>query len=232
MATMLQRFFPHIFSYNDDSYLVKIRKKRFDKLMNMLYSVSNEKKGVVQILDLGGSYEYWQQVGFIDPELFHITLLNLENPFLPESASNFSAVAGNACHCEFPDQSFDIVFSNSVIEHVGDFHDQQKMANEIIRIARKYAIIQTPNFWFPIEPHCQLPLFQFIPHFIRAGIIRWIKNDLCGFECSGLYRDCLKVSQQTRMLSKRSFQKLFPSATILTEKILGVSKSFTVVLKK
>lgn len=53
---------------------------------------------------------------------------------------------------QFQDNEFDAVFSNSVIEHVGDYEAQRQMANEIMRVGKRY-FVQTPNFYFPIEPH-------------------------------------------------------------------------------
>ena len=64
----------------------------------------------------------------------------------------------------FKDKSFDAVFSNSVIEHVGTFEDQKMMANEVIRVTNFY-FIQTPNLYFPIEPHFLVPFFQFSSFF-------------------------------------------------------------------
>jgi ubiquinone/menaquinone biosynthesis C-methylase UbiE len=86
-----------------------------------------------------------------------ITLLN---PELSESApSNFTAFVGDGRSMpQFEDHQFDIVFSNSTIEHVGSIDDQRAMAREIVRVGRKY-YVQTPNRYFPIEPHFVFPFF-------------------------------------------------------------------------
>ncbi|MBC8844888.1 class I SAM-dependent methyltransferase, partial [Escherichia coli] len=70
---------------------------------------------------------------------------------------------------EIDDQQFDIVFSNSVIEHLYTWENQEKMAKEVLRVG-KYHFIQTPNYWFPIEPHWVFPFFQFLPKSIRIRL--------------------------------------------------------------
>jgi len=56
------------------------------------------------------------------------------------------------------DGEFDLVFSNSVIEHVGDFERMRQFVHEARRVAKSYWI-QTPSKWFPIEPHCGMPFW-------------------------------------------------------------------------
>ena len=90
-----------------------------------------------------------------------ITLLNLT--LVETDLPNVISIAGDATDLsDFADKSFDIAFSNSVIEHLFSFQNQQKMALEAQRVSR-YHFIQTPNFWFPIEPHWVFPCFQFLP---------------------------------------------------------------------
>ncbi len=67
----------------------------------------------------------------------------------------------------FGDREFDIAFSNSVIEHVPP-ELQAAFAAEVSRVADRY-FVQTPNRYFPIEPHYQLPLFQFLPRQAADG---------------------------------------------------------------
>ena len=68
---------------------------------------------------------------------------------------------------EFGDASFDIAFSNSVIEHLSTFENQARMAAEVRRVARAYWV-QTPNFWFPIEPHFLVPAWHWLPGWLMA----------------------------------------------------------------
>jgi len=72
----------------------------------------------------------------------------------------------------FADRSFDWVFSNAVIEHVGGIEEQRKFASEISRVARCGYFVTTPNKFFPIEPHTLLPLYQFLPERWQRKVVR------------------------------------------------------------
>src|ERR1017187_2845994 len=65
-------------------------------------------------------------------------------------------VAGDGRAVPFRDAAFDVVFSNSVIEHVGDAQSQRAFAREVARVGRAYWV-QTPNRWFPVEQHLLTP---------------------------------------------------------------------------
>jgi SAM-dependent methyltransferase len=71
-------------------------------------------------------------------------------------------VQGDACALPFADDSFDIVFSNAVIEHVGDAGRQQLFVDEALRVGRR-VFLTTPNRWFPVELHTRLPLVHWLP---------------------------------------------------------------------
>lgn len=85
-----------------------------------------------------------------------ITILNLPGIARAEHRSRHALtyVSGDACCApQYPDKSFDVVFSNSVIEHVGDDEKQAQFALEVRRIGKSYWV-QTPSKYFPIEAHC------------------------------------------------------------------------------
>jgi hypothetical protein len=140
------------------------------------------------------------------------------------SGPPFSSVAGDArAMPEFADAEFDVVFSNSVIEHVGGLEDQRRMAEEIQRVGRRF-FVQTPNRRFPIEPHTVFPLFQFLPLAARVSLVRrfqlgWIPRTPDARAARG--RIC-----SIRLLTRAEFGELFPGATIHRERVCGLTKSF------
>ena len=71
-------------------------------------------------------------------------------------------VQGNALELPFEDKSFDVVFSNAVIEHVGGEEQQRRFVAEALRVGRR-VFITTPNRWFPVEVHTRLPLVHWLP---------------------------------------------------------------------
>jgi SAM-dependent methyltransferase len=71
-------------------------------------------------------------------------------------------VQGDACALPFPDGSFDVVFSNAVIEHVGATERQRAFVSEALRVGR-HVFITTPNRWFPVELHTRLPFVHWLP---------------------------------------------------------------------
>jgi hypothetical protein len=126
---------------------------------------------------------------------------------------------------EFGDQEFDVVFSNSVIEHVGTFADQQAMASEVRRVGRRY-FVQTPNKYFPIEPHFLVPGFQFLPVRLRAG---WLARRRIGwYPKAASYEAALAEVTQIRLLSLSEFQRLFPEGQLFRERFFGLTKSFVI----
>ena len=201
-----------------DSLAARLRRKRFELLLRLLDSVPRP----YSVLDVGGTDSFWQSAGGI-PDGAKVVLLNLTAA--PSSLAQ--SVAGDARSMpEFADRSFDVVFSNSVIEHVGTFADQRRMADEVQRVAKRY-FIQTPNRYFPIEPHFVFPYWQFLPRATRIWMLRHF--NLGWFPKQRDYTIAARVVDEIRLLSMREFRQLFPMARIEREKFLGLTKSFTAI---
>jgi Methyltransferase domain len=169
-----------------------------------------------KVLDLGGQPAIWRDA----PGALCITVLNLPGTEMtPEpGAHEFSYVEGDACHVQdVRDNSYDMVFSNSVIEHVGGDEQQAAFAHEVRRLGRSYWV-QTPAIWFPIEAHTGMPFWWFYPEPMRARILRHWHDTLPEWADS--------VSD-TRVLTRQRLQALFPEAQIYVEAVLGVPKSYT-----
>lgn len=71
----------------------------------------------------------------------------------------------------FADKSFDIAWSNAVIEHVGDRLAQRHFMRELLRVART-VFVTTPNRWFPFDLHTRYPLLHYLPKPVCDAILR------------------------------------------------------------
>jgi hypothetical protein len=123
----------------------------------------------------------------------------------------------------FSDGEFDIAFSNSVIEHLYTLERQQAMALEVRRVARAYWI-QTPNFWFPMEPHFLVPGWQWLPEDARVAVRRRRGVGWMG-RCAdpSVARD---VIREVRLLRRRELSRMFPDGEIVAEHFGGLVKSW------
>jgi hypothetical protein len=167
----------------------------------------------MSVLDLGGQPAIWQGVG----ERLEITILNLPGVAECNRDQRIRYVEGDACRVgEFGAAAFDTVFSNSVIEHVGDVERRAEFAREVRRLGRSYWV-QTPAKWFPIEAHCGMPFWWFYPARLRHYFIaRWRRK----------LPSWTKMVEGTNLIERAELQALFPDATIRVEKFCGIPKSY------
>lgn len=178
----------------------------------------------VRIIDIGGLEEYYTALGFTDPAQVHVTLLNRRaiDPHYP----NFSSIAGDGRDMrEIPAGAYDVAFSNSTIEHVGGLREQKRFAQEVMRVGKRY-FVQTPNFYFPIEPHFLLPGFQWLPVRLRALLHSRLTLGWC--ERAPSFHAALEEVESIRLVRKAELRHLFPGGAIRTEKYFGLTKSFVV----
>jgi hypothetical protein len=206
---------------NTKSLNQNFRRKRFENFIEFMNSLNFN--GNIKILDIGGTQSYWENM--IVPENLdvHITLLNLHDEKV--SSEKFSSLVGNATDLkEHNNNAFDIVFSNSCIEHLFSWENQKKMADEITRVGKFY-YVQTPNLYFPLEPHWLFPFFQFLP--------KGIKIILTNYLTLGHYTKCndfekaKKRVNEVQLLSENDMKKLFPNGKIYREYFFGLVKSIT-----
>jgi SAM-dependent methyltransferase len=202
----------------NDSLAVRLRRKRFALFLSLIRPLPRP----LTILDVGGTQRFWETMGFADERDTEITLLNLEKAKV--SHPNFTSIIGDGRDLRrFKDGQFDVVFSNSVIEHVATFEEQQRMAREIVRAGKMY-FVQTPNRYFPIEPHFLVPFFQFFPLRLQIFLITHFR--LGWYRRLPDKREAAALARSIRLLTEREFRALFPEAHIRKEKLLGVTKSF------
>ena len=179
-----------------------------------------------RVLDVGGTPDNWEIVS-IRPRLVLLNMPRAEEVFGLDSVQ---WVAADGRALPFRDGAFDVVFSNSVIEHVGDEASQQRFAREVARVGRAYWI-QTPNRWFPVEQHLLTPFVHWLPKRWQARIVRrgtvWgaltrPTPDRREFYIEHFLRDI-------RLLGVRQVQALFPGARVIRERFLGMTKSLIAV---
>ena len=219
---MARRETPRMF----DAMQQRFRAARFRQVQTMIDRLV-ETHGDIRILDAGGRAEYWNM---LSPEVagrVHLTILNYSEELDDYSDRvgaqvRYENVVGDACDMpQYADASFHLVHSNSVIEHVGSYAKMLAFAGEIRRVGQDY-YVQTPNYWFPVDPHIAFPVLHWLPDPVRIWIQMHTrvgvagKTDFAG--AADRIDDC-------RMISQGMMRKLFPDARHSAER-------FGIILKK
>jgi hypothetical protein len=127
---------------------------------------------------------------------------------------------------DFADHSFDIAFSNSVIEHVGALDEQRAFADELRRVGRQLWV-QTPARSFFFEPHLLTPFIHFLPHSWQRRLVR--NFTLWGWVTRPSQASVDRMLGELRLLDYATFRALFPDCEIRRERFLGFTKSFVAV---
>ncbi len=176
-----------------------------------------------RILDVGGNLFNWLLIDCPS----EILIVNIDTPpGMDEAPKNFTFVKGDGTALAYADNSFDLAYSNSVIEHVGTFENQMKFASEMSRVAGKLWV-QTPARSFFIEPHLMAPFVHLFPKGWQKKMIRW-------FTVWGLVTKPSKAAvegflDEVRLLDYDEMVRLFPDCTILRERFLGMTKCYIAV---
>ena len=220
----------HALQDNSDpnSLVSRFRRARSRRVVELIRAIHAE-RGQCRIIDLGGEANYWH---LFDRALLaecgvHITLVNPGGVDDVWDEDLFTVVDDDATHLpQYADNSFDLVHSNSVIEHVGDWVRMEAFAAECRRLAPRY-YVQTPNFGFPVEPHFSSLFFHWRSEQSRA---RALMRRAHGFsqkapDIGAAMRDV----QHARLLDKTQFRFLYPDAAHHDEKVGPLTKSLIAV---
>src|SRR5579864_4865288 len=160
-----------------------------------------------RVLDVGASGDVFTQYTFEDvyqyPERivgggYELSEVTSARQHYPQPRY----VVFDGCALPFPDQSFDLVFSNAVIEHILGPGRQKKFAQEIMRVGKSW-FATTPNFWYPFEAHHHLPFFQFLPRTVQMEYNRKLGTHIAK-----------GTVQELGLLSARQLRRLFPTSQI------------------
>lgn len=210
---------------NPDSLGSKMRARRLAPLLGLIRKVY-QRKGSVSILDVGGRETYWKSIDseFLKKHRVKITILNLPCELVGEECELFSYAVGDACNlAEYQNHAFDIVHSNSVIEHVGDWGKVKAFAREVNRVAPNL-FVQTPYYWFPVEPHFLKPIHHWLPKPLRVSM--WMRFQMGQRSKAKDIDDAMhKFDEEPYLLDKRMFGFLFPDCKILKERFMFFTKS-------
>ena len=177
-----------------------------------------------KILDVGGVPGWWAEVKSASS---FITVVNLDarhEKACRDAAISFQVADGRCL--PFADRQFDLVLSNSVIEHVGTARDQRAFASELARCG-KALYVQTPNRWFPIEPHLIAPFIHWLPLRFRRRVVRWFS--IWGWVTKPSQARIDEFLSDINLLDYEEFAALFPGCHIQKETVMGLVKSFVAV---
>lgn len=189
-------------------YFRKKRMKRFYEL----FKPSDE----TRIVDIGGTEHIWRFI----PTRPRLLLTNIRGQVWTKG--NIEAVDADGTAMPYDDMSFDVAYSNSVIEHVGDWSRIEKFAGEIRRLSPNY-YVQTPYIYFPIEPHLYTAFIHMLPRKYYARLAYRFSFWKYAFDA-----DRKRVADEIdkiNLLNRKQMRALFPDATIEFEWFLFMPKS-------
>ena len=202
----------------ETSLAAKVRRKRFDLFLRLASAFPPP----IHVLDIGGEQRFWEVMGLAGNPSFQFVILNIIEPEI--TFSNFRKITGDATNMhDIADGEFEIAFSNSVIEHLGTYARQDKMAQEIRRVGQSY-FIQTPNKHFPIEPHFLVPFFQYFPMGLKISMVQ--RLNLGWYQKIPDQEKAREHILSHRLLTESEMRTLFPNGKLFKERILGLTKSF------
>jgi hypothetical protein len=200
------------------SLLSRRRAVRWQRLTNEFPDLAD-----MRVLDLGGRPAFWLSH---DVHPTSVVCLNVEPPRSTQDAPWLTVVEGDAC--QPPDsigRGFDLVFSNSVIEHVGGRVNRTRFAETVHTMADRHWV-QTPYRYFPIEPHWLFPGMQFLPLPLRTLVVRhWP----LGWLHSKDPLEAIDKALSVELLGVTEMRELFPSSRLWRERFVGLVKSVVAI---
>ena len=201
----------------DNSLAERMRLRRWRSILRHVPRLAE-----LRVVDLGGTAVWWSRAPVMPR---HVTVVNLY-----EAGDDFpgvTAVEGDALHADelLRGEDFDLVFSNSLIEHLGGHGPRRRLAEVVVSLAPAY-LVQTPYRYFPVEPHWMFPGFQFLPVAARSYLApRWPLGHTYGWEPDAAADEVMS----TELLSASEMRRYFQDAEIVWERIAGAPKSMTAI---
>jgi hypothetical protein len=132
---------------------------------------------------------------------------------------------GTALEMPFDKDTFELVFSSAVIEHVGSRNDQRKFVGECFRISKRYVFITTPNRYYPIELHTVLPFIHWLPKRIHRKILKITGK---GFFAKEENLNLLTRDELRKLCKENGIEKY----KIRTVSFLGLPSNLLLIMEK
>lgn len=205
-----------------ESFGARARARRWETLLRAFPAISR-----MEVVDLGGTVEWWQRAP-VRPA--RVTVVNLLEPGTSDDPT-LVPVLGDACRAREvlaaagEPNKYDLVVSNSLVEHVGGHAQRAMLAREILGLAPRHWV-QTPYRYFPVEPHWLFPFMQFLPLATRT----WISQRWPLAHSRPADRDtALSEVMWTELIGITEMASSYPRSTIVHERVLGLTKSITAV---
>jgi hypothetical protein len=174
----------------------------------------------MRVLDLGGTAVSWRTLGL---RARGVTLVNLDDSADPEEPW-MEIRHADACAGGFGE--YDLVFSNSLLEHLGG-HARRRQFADVVRESAPSWWIQTPYRYFPVEPHWVFPGFQFLPFRARVMICqRWNQGYTPAIKDAAA---AAELVASTELVSAAEMRMYFPDSEIWFERVAGMPKSLVAV---
>jgi len=154
------------------------------------------------LLDIGGGTGIDSEFVPLYRAFQNVTVVNLTPPQSELcSLPNVRHEIADGCRLPYESKSFDWIFSNAVLEHVGSAERQRQFSDEIRRVARCGYFVTTPNKSFPIEPHSLLPFYQFLSESWQRRVVHFSPYYLDHYE-------------EIRLVYANQLRQMFPEAHI------------------
>ena len=165
----------------------------------------------MSLLDIGGSPGFGGEFDSLRALFATVVVANLDpktncGPVAP----NVSLAVADGCDLPYADGSFDWVFSNAVLEHVGDRKKQEQFTTEMQRVARVGYFLSTPNRAFFLDPHTYLPFYHLLPESVQRTAVH-------------LSVGHMRSWQPLNLVSARQLREMLPTARVLSVGPLGLN---------
>jgi hypothetical protein len=202
---------------NETSLAERLRRRRWAILCHCVPDLED-----LRVVDLGGTAHWWNNAPVAPHD---VTVVNLH--VIDDEPSKVRSIEGDALQAGelLKGEEFDLVFSNSLIEHLGGHAARRRFADVVYALADSY-VIQTPYRYFPVEPHWMFPGFQFLPIAARSWLApRWPLAHTRGWDAEPAKNEVMS----TELLSVAEMRSYFPDGEIVWERVAGLPKSMIVV---